>query len=133
PPPQGGENGERLSQGMLIAVAPGYGPGWVRVGKPEEARAATIKLVKDDVPLAGRVVDLEGKPIAGASVRVLEMWVSQQEDLGPWVKHVQRRKEFHGASSPNLPFDASALDLAQTVRSDADGRFRLTGFGRERV
>src|SRR5262249_53887730 len=77
------EQGKRSRGGLLLAVATGYGPGWLQVDRPEQALDATVKLVKDDVALEGRVIDLDGKPIAGVHVRVLGLSVSEKEDLGP--------------------------------------------------
>ena len=52
---------------MVAAVAAGYGPDWVALKEP--GAELTLRLVKDDVPIKGRVLDLEGRPIAGATVR----------------------------------------------------------------
>jgi RNA polymerase sigma factor (sigma-70 family) len=133
PPPEPGETGEWPDRGMLLAFAPGYGPGWVTVSVPEKAKDATLKLVRDDVPVVGRVVDLDGKPIAGASVRALGLTVTHREDLGAWVKQVRTTKTFYGGMRPNFQLDLAATPLRQTARTDAEGRFRLSGFGRERL
>jgi RNA polymerase sigma factor (sigma-70 family) len=132
PPRAPGETGRRSTEGMLLAVAAGYGPGWVNVARAEQARDATVKLVKDGVPLVGQVVDLEGKPIKGASVRVLGLTVAQSEDLGPWLKQLRTTRSL---TWPGTQFnlDVGSTALAQSVRTDALGRFRLSGFGRERL
>jgi RNA polymerase sigma factor (sigma-70 family) len=54
----------------LAATANGFGPDWVDL-TTENKDAITLRLVKDDVPLRGRVLDLEGKPVAGATVRAV--------------------------------------------------------------
>jgi RNA polymerase sigma factor (sigma-70 family) len=92
----------------LTGVAAGHGVGWNTVVKPEALRDVTIALVKDDVPVNGRVVDLEGKPIRGVTVRVT------------------------GLLAPTGLLDPAVVGLGQPVVTGADGRFRLTGIGRDR-
>ena len=36
-----------------------------------------LRLVRDDVPITGRLVDLEGRPVAGASIRVDSLWAAE--------------------------------------------------------
>jgi hypothetical protein len=93
----------------------------------------TVKLVKDDVPLEGRVVDLEGKPVGGVTVRILSFAANDGEDLKPWVEALQTKKEIYGPHYPRMHLDPAVVGLTQPVVSAADGRFRLTGIGRERL
>jgi RNA polymerase sigma factor (sigma-70 family) len=124
---------EQSSEGILLAIAAGYGPGWTVVFGARQARDATLRLVKDDVPLQGRVVDLNGQPIAGATVRVLGVLASQAEGLGPWVKELRASKAFHTSHTPNIRLAVAATGVSQAALSDARGQFRLAGFGRERL
>jgi hypothetical protein len=55
----------------VVARAPGYAPGLADDG--DSSHESTLTLARDDAPIAGRVVDLEGRPVVGASVRVLEV------------------------------------------------------------
>src|SRR5262249_43310925 len=71
PPPAPRAREASAPEGILMAVAPGYGPGWVNLARPDEVAEATVRLVEDNVPIEGRVVDLEGRPIAGVQVRVV--------------------------------------------------------------
>ena len=65
----------------LIAAAGGFGPGWAelpavkggRMGEMKPEYAQDIHLVAD-FPIAGRVVDAGGKPVAGAAVAVDRMF-----------------------------------------------------------
>src|SRR5262249_18498751 len=57
------------SRAELMAVAPGYGAGRARpigAGKGE----VELRLMPDDVPLLGRALDLQGRPIAGPTVTI---------------------------------------------------------------
>jgi RNA polymerase sigma factor (sigma-70 family) len=88
----------------LIAGARGYGCGWADIGR-EEKREMILRLVPDDVPVKGRVLDLQGRPVVGARV---------------WLKNIESwyRPNWEG--------------LPGTLTTDKDGRFVLTGVGRER-
>jgi len=121
------------SGGVLMASVKGYGPGGTYLSKAEDAQDATVQLVRDDVPVEGRVVDLEGKPIAGVSVEVVRLIAHRKEDLGAWLEQVRKEKAFNTEDSPTIRLDLAALGLPQATRTDADGRFRLSGFGRERL
>jgi hypothetical protein len=120
-----------LTQPTLSAVAEGYGPGWAACRSPAWASDVTLKLAKDDIPIDGRVLGLEGRPVAGATVRILGVLGTLNDDLGPVVKAL-------GApQSPLLLFsrilDGSVSGLPESVRSGPDGRFRVTGMGRGRA
>ena len=54
----------------MFAVADGLGMGFSDSDEPDFERELTIRMPRDDAPLAGRLVDLEGRPVAGATVRV---------------------------------------------------------------
>ncbi len=118
-------------QGGVVAVAPGYGPGWVYNDSAEKLADVTIKLVKD-VPIKGRVRDLEGKPVAGVSVRVKSYYLGEG-DLKEWLKALEARKEGHGVHSLGGMNPAYQLGLGRPVVTAKDGTFRLTGVGAERV
>lgn len=98
---------------VLVAAAKDFGPAWLhvlRLGEP----GRKLQLVRDDVPIVGRVRDLQGRPVVGATVR-----------LGV-VKTL-----------PNDPYDTLRQDtwagLTLPVTTDKDGRFRVTGIGRNRL
>jgi RNA polymerase sigma factor (sigma-70 family) len=118
-------------QGGLVAVAQGYGPGWGYNDSVEKLAGVTIKLIKD-VPIAGRVLNLEGKPVAGVSVRVRSYHL-RDGDLKAWVEALKARKEPYAAASLGSMNPAYQLGLARPVVTGADGTFRLTGVGAERV
>ncbi len=98
----------------------------------------TIKLVRDDVPLDGRIVDPDGRPVAGATVRVVQISASEEEDLTAWLNAVEKEKaDYYKArihvknSTPDL--HPMLKHLLPAAASDADGRFRVEGVGRERI
>jgi RNA polymerase sigma factor (sigma-70 family) len=121
----------------VVVTADGFGPGWLDVDTREKNEDLTVQLVKDEVPITGQVVELQGKPVAGAAVRVLEIMAAPKEDLGPWLKAVTVAKgqglrlEYEYLSRRLKTAEVPALP--QKVTTDADGKFRLTGIGRDRL
>ncbi len=123
------------SHAVVVALAHGFGPAWASFTTAEAAQELTLKLVKDDVPILGRVIDLEGRPVPGVSIRPVSLYASPTQDLSAWETAMAGAKDIHDDANDKLP-EALELfrwgnDLAATT--GADGRFRLTGIGRERV
>ncbi len=112
-----------LEKSNLAAAAPGHGPDKYYLGSGTDD--ITMRLVKDDVPITCRVLDLEGRPVVGATVRVI--W-ADVVDLKPWLDDPKRvdLKKTNG-------LHVSMLDGPTEVKTGKDGRVRLTGFGRDRV
>src|SRR5581483_11399896 len=70
--------GKDEQAGTLVARAKGLGADWVPLrGRP--AGEVTLRL-EEDVPVQGRVLDLEGRPIAGLTVKVTEVMRSRTAD-----------------------------------------------------
>ncbi len=111
----------------LVARADGLGPDWVKLERPGKGEVV-LCLPRDDLPIDGRVLDLEGRPIAGATVRVLSLKKPPEGDLANWLAE---QKQGRTIGLPSLP--AEALAGPATATTGKDGRFRLSGFGRERV
>jgi protocatechuate 3,4-dioxygenase beta subunit len=111
----------------VIAVAEGYGPDWTYQGEPAQRIELTLRLVKD-VPIQGRVLDLEGKPVKGATFQVLHIEAYTNTDA--FLQTVRNREspELHSKGWSG-PFPGQP----KTLTTDADGRFRLAGVGRDRL
>ncbi len=122
---------------IVAALARGFGPAWVPVTTAEDARELTLELVKDDVPIVGRILDLEGRPIPGVSVRPIMLTASTNRDLSAWEAAMAETKDIHDRPGHghtmvrDLAFFRWGEEFA--ARTGADGRFRVTGIGRERV
>jgi len=119
--------------GRLTAIAPGFAPAGTGAGLPKSLIDRTLKFARDDVPLENRFVDLEGRPIAGITVRAAYVIVSPDNDLEPWLKDLKDGKLQGGGTTPGVPIPASQLAITTTSTSDKDGRIKLTGIGRGRV
>jgi RNA polymerase sigma factor (sigma-70 family) len=125
----------------VVAVAKGFGPDWAGRDQLAEGGEVILRLAKDDVPITGRVLDLEGQPVAGATVRVSHLEApAEGGDLTPWIeiKRKWARGEYwtRGEDVNQVPVKtlvAPVLGVPMSATTDKAGRFRLVGFGRERV
>ena len=44
-----------------------------------------IRLVEEGPPIEGRIVDLEGRPVVGASVEATWIWYDEKGNLAGWI------------------------------------------------
>ena len=92
-----------------------------------------LQLAVDDVPIHGRFLGPDGRPLAGASVRITGLMVPEGRDLDA---HLEREKVSGGFYCG--PYDRELYrpdllpGLNTETRTDAQGRFTLTGLGRDR-
>jgi beta-lactamase regulating signal transducer with metallopeptidase domain/protocatechuate 3,4-dioxygenase beta subunit len=149
----------------IVVQAPGYGPVWQpaflfdQTGElrqrmlqayPEDAAAISeeqkpvLRLVKDDVPLVGRVLDTDGKPITGVKISVVGIQPVKNEDLTGWlstaegkdadlVKLMKYTSVKRVAAGGSFADGALSAEVLPQIMPDADGRVCLTGIGRERL
>lgn len=128
------DSGEPWRSVPIIAVADGYGPDWAESAN-DGGRDSTLQLVTDDVPIEGRVLDLEGKPVVGAVVTVARLQAAAKNTLEPYLELVKTDP----FSASNYNFEKRLGDGIRipgqpaTFSTDADGRFRIRGIGRDRV
>ena len=81
----------RHERTVVAAAAPNYGVGWVEVPPGGRSDDLTIRLVEDR-PITGQIIDLEGKPVPGVTLRVMEINAAAGEDLGPWLEAAKAKK-----------------------------------------
>ncbi len=126
---------------VVFAVADGYGLGFpvIRPDAPPSHTDLTVRLVKDE-PITARVLDLQGKPVAGATVVVRQFWwPSQGEDLTAFVETLKKNGELYAALTEQKLWQTGLFmgrDIGRILPpavTDADGRVKLKGVGRERV
>ncbi|HEV3082270.1 MAG TPA: sigma factor-like helix-turn-helix DNA-binding protein, partial [Gemmataceae bacterium] len=65
------KTGKRLHEMTVVATTAGCGPATAVVPEGEARKHLQLRLVNDDVPLVGRIVDLEGHPWHGQSRKIL--------------------------------------------------------------
>ena len=152
----------------IVAQAAGYGPVWQpaflfdQTGElrqrtlqtyPQDAaaigenRKPVLRLVKDDVPLVGRVLDTKGQAIRGVKISVASIEPVKNEDLTGWsrtaegkdadlvtlMKFVSVEPVAHGSFADGALSDDVLPQIMPSATTNADGRVRLTGIGRERL
>jgi RNA polymerase sigma factor (sigma-70 family) len=123
-------------QAVVVATAKGYGPDWAELNnRAPKDREVTLRLARDDVAINGRLRNLEGRGVAGVVVQVRR--VEKRADGGDLAAFIATKQQWARGNYVNGPamknLVAEALPMATSVTTDADGRFRLSGFGRERV
>ncbi len=116
---------------VLAALVKGLGPDWVKLTSKIAGDELNIRLRRDDVPIEGRILGLEGRPVPGVDVDVIHIWHDPPDFLeraqangdevsqGLWSEG--ENGLFLEEPNPNLH-----------ARTNRDGRFRLTGVGRDR-
>ena len=118
----------------VAAQAEGFGAAWAELRDVQGPKPFVLKLVPE-VPIHGRVVDLEGKPVEGVKVRLLYVREPKDgQDLGPWLETVKSGAMINaqvqklGRTCPSVDDPAEA-----PVTTDRDGQFTFRGIGAERV
>lgn len=96
----------------VVVVGEGYGMGWGHLRSAEDKAPVTLKL-PEEAKLTGRLVDDQGRPIAGAEVRLHEL-----AGLG------SRIRDFSG---PADRLDLGWSQLTPRAHTNAKGRFAIGG------
>src|SRR5439155_26769238 len=109
-----------------------------RVAAPEKP-AAAIKNDQGqtparDVPITGRIIDLEGRPVAGATVQITFITRAKGDDLTAWIEAV-KRGEPPWIADQNLVHEPPITpeEKQPKATTDAQGRFRFGGLAAERA
>jgi hypothetical protein len=117
----------------VVAGADGYGCAFAKL-PPGTAGDVTLRLVKDDVPIQGRILDLEGKPVAGATVRIDDhLYFPNAGDLIPWLEATKAGKPAPDMTHLTGLWSPAYSALIPPVTTGADGKFSIKGVGRERL
>jgi len=96
----------------VVAVASGHGMAWRHLRSGDDKTPTTLRLPAE-AKLTGRLVDGQGRPVAGAEVRLHEL-----AGLG------SRIRDFSG---PADRLDLGWSQLAPRDQTDANGRFAIGG------
>ena len=85
------------------------------------------------MPITGRIVDLEGRPVAGVLVKLEGYRCPKSDDLTPWLEAVRKGAPPWVAANL-IDWDRKTPEKARKEAiTDQDGRFRLEGIGGERI
>ena len=134
------------SVAALVITAAALGPGREELPDVDGGRYGTFKSeytndfhLPNDFPIAGRVVDDSGKPVANVTVAVQSIY-----DLGDshwWKMHPAIKacdtnlmsREETDVNNWFTPLYRTAWNVIPAATTDADGRFRLEGVGSDRA
>jgi RNA polymerase sigma factor (sigma-70 family) len=115
----------------LIVGAGGHAIGWANLEQATGTHEAMIQLARD-APVEGRVIDTEGKPVAGAAVKVTSVLAPAAGKLDQFL--AGWKNEWQDAL--RLMNDRMYMPLESlhgAGKTDKDGRFALKGIGADRV
>jgi RNA polymerase sigma factor (sigma-70 family) len=104
------------------ATAKGRGAACVSAGQPQEREKLTLWLAAEQI-VTGRVIDLEGKALAGVKVSAYIRYARSDKNHKPL--DYDAKHEGGGISGNVLPFDEG-----NAAETDKDGRFTLRGLSR---
>lgn len=99
----------------------------------------TFQLAADDVPLTGRVIDIDGQPVEGAMLRVAKLMDGGKAGLETWEQEAQKPEADYYALQRYLGMSlgndvgGQTLDFITPAMTDENGHFKFTGLGRDRV
>lgn len=133
---------EDWRKASVAAFAHGYGPGWERLGDIEAERPVRLQLV-EDLPIEGRVLDQQGRPVARASVKLLWLhdpggnldgFLAATRDTPSNLELQQYTWEHMKYLNPDLIqwIEDRPAEQPYDVETDDEGRFELRGIGCER-
>ena len=119
----------------IIARLPGsnFGLAWSDYHSAKAGEEQILKLA-DDVPLEGRVVDLEGNPIAGVEVSIGLIFTNEGHDLSKWLEALGNGVPFFASKEFDQPRQSITAEfLNGQVKTDRNGHYRIAGLGRDCV
>jgi beta-lactamase regulating signal transducer with metallopeptidase domain/protocatechuate 3,4-dioxygenase beta subunit len=127
--------GLSLSDSMTTIVAFGdnFGPVWKRLDELPSEEDVMLELARDDLPVTGRILDPEGRPVRNVKIAVSNLRAPKDGDLSGFLKAVAGGQIRPMAIYDWMTFlpDFDGIPLPSAITDD-QGRFRLAGVGRER-
>jgi len=130
---------ELWSVGTVLAQAPGKAVGWGHASV-SPGYDIPVQLLADDTPVDGRVRNLEGRPVVGATVRVVGLYRPKGIDVELFYDDVKAGKLSQQLLYDHLinfigddVKDGKLNPLYPPVTTGKDGTFTFKGLGKERV
>ena len=96
----------------------------------------TLELVRDEQPIEGQIIDVDGQPVVGATLKVKEVSWNASGTLDDWEKAVKHEKADYYSVRQAVPDQHNGHQLASVippVATDANGRFIMRGIGNNRI
>lgn len=120
---------EVVPNSSFTAITEGGGVAWS--GNVSLGREMTLKMAKT-LPIKGRLTDLQGKPIAGAKVKVESIEATDNDDLTGAYNAFRVNPEYTG-SVFSRRLNGQATGAPAPTTTDKDGRFELKTVGQFQV
>ena len=133
-------------QGLLFATHEGYAPDWIATWgyhldgwhvvhhPPVKEAEYILRLAKNDVTIRGRLLDPDGRQLAGARVRLTALNVPSKFDLNAHLERESNMSFVHSTDFERTLGRPKLLPGATVEAStDAAGRFLMSGLGRDRL
>ncbi len=119
---------------QVLVRAEGFGSSWQLLDK--DSRHVQLHL-PIDLPVRGKVIDLEGKPVAGAAIRIVEASTSKTGTLDEFLKRWAADPEKLPTGPVFRLLTGNSLRSPETVtgpaaRTGVDGSFEIKGIGLDR-
>jgi RNA polymerase sigma factor (sigma-70 family) len=127
-PKDEGDLGRPIAIPILVA-ADGHGFNWIDTPKLEDPKQ-TVQLPKEH-RISGRVIDTQGKPLAGLKVEVASAFAPEKGNLDEFLQTWKR--EWETALRQSRSSFVPLAKVLGTSSTDKDGRFELRGIGVEQV
>ncbi len=129
--------GDRPSwqEALITAVAPGFAGTWIDAGSTLRGELE-LRLVRDDRPIHGRILDDQGRPVANATIRVARIAVLQPKlNLDALLSSGKLDWDGMNVVALQRPDYDSPLWIGKggTVTTDTTGRFQIQGIGNDRA
>ena len=124
---------DAIEEARVVLTPPGRPAHWMPLSRFTSEQ--TLRIPTDDVAFVGRVVTLENQPLKDVTVEIVRVSNLDVGDLTEWLtKNVGLRKESYWLNERGLiTLPAALVAATPKITTDAAGKFKLTGFGRDRV
>ncbi len=116
----------------LVAQADGMGIDFLGLPLSDPKKPVEFRLVKDQV-IRGRIVNTEGKPVAGVRVAVDNLGVYPNNSLDSFLAIWKKQQNVMSGLPNGVKHIWEGADTLFAASTDTDGRFVLHGAGVERL
>ena len=91
-----------------------------------------VNLVKAGRPFKGQIVDQEGDPVSGATVKLIGIATPKNDKISTFIESIPKAYEARDLEKKHLTFSAATAHIP-VVKTGEDGWFELKNIGEERM